>query len=165
MLHIALSSDPAFSQTFSISDVELKRQGPSYTIDTVCQYQSNAAQNERFYFIVGMDAFFEIDTWKSYLDLFQAIPFIVMSRPGTTAHSSSQALETFIQTSISSDYRYSASEKKFIHPEKMPIYTFGVTPIGTSATQIRSHLKLDKPVQSMLPQGIEEYIKSKGLYT
>ena len=168
MLHIALSDNPVYTQSFTISDVELKRSGPSYTIDTVKQYQSKMEDVKRLYLILGVDAFFEINTWKSYPDLFQIIPFIVMSRQKNTTHldgTNEKMLESFIQTNISSDYQYSSLEKKYSHPDKKPIYFYTVTPIDISATKIRHLIKIGMPVQSMLPPGVDEYIKSKGLYT
>ena len=76
MIRLAFSDDP----NFVISDVELKRSGPSYTIDTVRHFKSISPENTKFYLIMGLDAFLEIDSWRSYNDLFLLIPFIVMSR-------------------------------------------------------------------------------------
>lgn len=168
MLHIAISDNPDFpAESFEISDVELKRSGPSYTIDTVYHYQSKMAANNQLYLIMGVDAFFEINTWKSYLDLFQIIPFIVMSRPKNGPHFNSsiwKTLEIFIQSNISSLYEYFPSEKRYIHPKNMPIHIYDVTTIDISATKIRKFIKNKMQVHSMLPGGVEEYIKSKGLY-
>ena len=168
MLHIAISNTPDFSELFSISDIELKRSGPSYTIDTVYQYQSKMADDNQLYLIMGIDAFFEIDTWKSYLELFKIIPIIVMSRPQNEQPFNGakwKTLETFIQSNISVGYEYSSSEKKYSHSENMPIHIYDVTSIDISATKIRKRIKKGMPVQSMLPLGVEGYIKSKGLYT
>ena len=57
-----------------VSDVELKRQGPSYTIDTICAFRDMQSENVGTYLIVGIDAFLEIDTWKSYQDLLHIVP-------------------------------------------------------------------------------------------
>jgi nicotinate-nucleotide adenylyltransferase len=167
MLNIAISSTPDFLDSFAISDIELKRSGPSYTIDTVNEYQSKIEDDNQIYLIMGIDAFFEIDTWKSYMELFKIIPFIVLSRPengppfkGTKL----KPLESFIQTNISADYKYSSLDGKYSHSENMPIYIYDVTPIHISATKIRKHVKNGMSIQSMVPQGVEEYIKVKGLY-
>ena len=168
MLHIAISNTPGFSESFAISDIELKRSGPSYTIDTVYQYQSKMADDNQLYLIMGIDAFFEIDTWKSYLELLKIIPIIVMSRPQNEQPFNGakwKSLETFIRSNISADYEYSSSEKKYSHWGNKPIHIYDVTPIDISATKIRKRIKKGMTVQSMLPPGVEEYIKSKGLYT
>lgn len=168
MLRIAISENPSYAGSFAISDIELKRSGPSYTIDTVKQFQFKMTDDTQLYLIMGMDAFLEIDTWKSYTDLFQIISFIVMSRPESTSHPNSanqKTLEAFIRANISSAYLYDSLDKKYTHPDKKPIYFCQVTPIDISATKIRYLIKRGALVQSMLPPGIDEYIKSKGLYT
>jgi len=76
MIRLSFSTHP----DFSVSDVELKRSGPSYTIDTVRHFKSILPEDTELVLILGLDAFLEIDTWKSYKDLFLLIPFIVMSR-------------------------------------------------------------------------------------
>lgn len=168
MLRIAISNTSDFSKSFEVSDIELKRSGPSYTIDTVYEYQSKMANDNELYLIMGVDTFFEIDTWKSYLDLFNLIPFIVMSRPEDGASLNGiqwKELDAFIQSNISADYNYSSSEKKYSHPENMPIYNYDVTPIHISATKIRKNVNKGLSIQSMVPSSVEAYIKSKGLYT
>ena len=167
MLRIAISSHPEFSTAFDISDIELKRVGPSYTIDTVNDYQSKMSGNNQLYLIMGIDAFFEIDTWKSFQDLFYTISFIVMPRPKTDNNFDGNNLDKvkqFIYKNISSDYTYSPSEKKFHHPKNKDIFIYDVTPIDISATKIRGLIKKGIPLQSMLPPGVEEYIRTKGLY-
>lgn len=168
MLRIAIQSHPDYSESFSISDIELKRSGPSYTIDTVKAYRSKMGNDHALYLIVGMDAFFEIDTWRSFPDLFRIIPFIVMPRPEDNERVNGNPwddLDVYIQSNISAGYQYSSIERKYSHPENFPIYIYEVTPIDISATKIRKCIKDGISVQSMLPQGVEEYIKHKGLYT
>lgn len=80
MIRLAVEGD-AF---FYVTDVELRRSGPSYTIDTLGYFESILPDDARLYFIMGMDAFLDIETWKSYKQLFRVVPFIVMSRPHST---------------------------------------------------------------------------------
>ncbi|MBU4209797.1 MAG: nicotinate (nicotinamide) nucleotide adenylyltransferase, partial [Proteobacteria bacterium] len=81
MIRLAVSEYSDRLNSVIISDVELKRSGPSYTVDTVNHFKSILPYNSRLYFILGIDAFLEIDTWKSYSDLFYLTAFIVMARP------------------------------------------------------------------------------------
>jgi nicotinate-nucleotide adenylyltransferase len=67
---------------FEISDIELNREGPSYTIDTLRHFKRMPGASERtYYLIMGLDAFLEIDTWKVYLEIFKLVPVIIMARP------------------------------------------------------------------------------------
>ena len=60
MLSLALNGNPRFI----LSDMEIKRKGPSYTIDTIREFKSGLPLNTKLYFLVGMDNLFEIETWK-----------------------------------------------------------------------------------------------------
>ena len=66
---------------FEISDIELNRSGPSYTIDTLKHFMAKTGATDQTYLIMGLDAFLEIDTWKAYLEIFKIVPVIIMARP------------------------------------------------------------------------------------
>ncbi|MEI9477177.1 MAG: nicotinate-nucleotide adenylyltransferase [Deltaproteobacteria bacterium] len=77
MVKLATLANPFFS----VSDVEIERSGKSYSIDTLRYFRER--QPDSFFFILGMDAFVEIETWKEYQKLFSLCNFIVMARPGS----------------------------------------------------------------------------------
>jgi nicotinate-nucleotide adenylyltransferase len=77
MLNLAIGTGAGLK----ISDVELNRSGPSYTIDTVHYFKQALPAETRLHLIMGLDAFLEIDTWKSFKDLLTQIPLIVINRP------------------------------------------------------------------------------------
>jgi len=163
MIRLAFSNDP----NYVVSDVELRRSGPSYTIDTVRHFTFNSPGNEKFYLIVGLDAFLEVDTWKSHEDLFHQIPFIVMSRPvkgEKFTGPGSKSLEIYIKSRISKGYTFSPAQSSYIHEKKHPIFFFNVTPVDISSTMIREHIKNGRSVKHLVPETIEDYITAKGLY-
>jgi nicotinate-nucleotide adenylyltransferase len=163
MIRQSFSSHP----DFAVSDVELKRSGPSYTIDTVRHFKSFLPQDVELFLIMGMDAFLEIDTWKSYKDLFLLISFIVMSR-GTFREDGKvfegKTVEDYLKSKISKGYELSTSQSSFIHEEKKPVFVFNVTPIDISSTKIRKLIKTGRPITSLVPEIVEGFIKRKGLY-
>nr|MDJ0991596.1 nicotinate (nicotinamide) nucleotide adenylyltransferase [Desulfobacterales bacterium] len=61
-----------------VSDIELKRRGPSYTIDTICAFREKLPPKVWVYLIMGIDAFLDISTWKAYEDLLHIVPSIVI---------------------------------------------------------------------------------------
>ncbi len=77
MVELAVDGEPGLMP----SDVEIRREGPSYTIDTVTHFQREFAGVAEVFLIVGLDAFLEIDTWKSFRELLALVPVIVISRP------------------------------------------------------------------------------------
>jgi nicotinate-nucleotide adenylyltransferase len=162
MIQAAMSPDNGLVA----SDVEIHRQGPSYTIDTVRHFISNSPSTP-CYLIVGMDAFFEIDTWKSYKKLFNLIPIIVMTRPaeGTKKNVAPVAeLEKYIHAHVDSGYQFVQHESRFVHPEKHPVCLCYVTPVDISSTRIRNSVRQGVSIKRMVPDTIEKYIHKKGLY-
>jgi nicotinate-nucleotide adenylyltransferase len=64
------------------SDAEIRRSGKSYSIQTVRYFHRAFPRGVELYFILGLDAFLEICTWKEYLQLFDLCHFIVLDRQG-----------------------------------------------------------------------------------
>lgn len=163
MTRLATSNTP----DFSASDVELKRSGPSYTIDTILHFKSVLPKDTELYFILGLDAFLEIDTWKSYMDLFPLIPFIILTRPYAgqiDPDLRQQKIEGFIKSRISAGYKYNSSQSCFIHLEMEPIFFFNVTPLEISSSAIRSLIKKRRSIQFLVPDEVNDFIAAKGLY-
>ncbi len=167
MIRLAVASCPALMKSVTVSDVELKRSGPSYTIDTVCHFKSILPKDSRLYLILGLDAFLEIDTWKSYMDLFMLTSFIVIPRPGTGSSDRSiilKSIEKYLKKSVSHGYNYSFSQSCYIHSDKQPVFFFDVSPINISSTKIRKLINQGMSIKSLVPEKVEEFIKTKGLY-
>jgi nicotinate-nucleotide adenylyltransferase len=152
---------------FSVSDVELRRSGPSYSIDTIHHFKASSDQDTEIFFISGLDAFLEIDTWKSYTKLLKQIAFIVIARPifdCSDLASRWKCLEDFIKAKISDDYEFSDTSACFIHSKAKPIYIFDVTSLDISSTRIRELVKAGQPITFLVPEDVENYVKSRGLY-
>lgn len=152
----------------AVSDVELQRSGPSYTIDTVHHFKSTRPVDAPLFLIMGMDAFLEIDTWKSYRELLEQISMIVMARPSDRFQNVQQGwkiLEDYIRFKIPMDYRYSDSRNAFISAEGQPVYLCDIKALDISSTQIRQRIQQKETIENYVPARIAEYIHQKGLYT
>ena len=163
MTRLATSNTPGFLA----SDVELKRSGPSYTIDTILHFKSVLPKDTELYFILGLDAFLEIDTWKSYMDLFPLIPFIILTRPYAghiDPNLRQQKIEDFIKSRISAGYKYDSSQSGFIHLEMEPLFLFNVTQLEISSSAIRSLIKKGVSIRFLVPDDVVDFIKTKRLY-
>ncbi len=146
-----------------VSDIEAKRGGRSYTIDTVHYFLKNLSSEPELFFIVGLDAFLELDTWKDYMALLKTIPFIVINRPLTDG-AGQQALASFLTSKISPGYVFSPQRDVFVDDRFMPVFFHKTPAIDISSTQIRERLKTGRPVQDMLPDDVEQFIKERGIY-
>lgn len=151
----------------TVSDVELKRSGLSYTIDTIDFFKDEMPEKTEIFFIMGMDAFLEIDTWKSYDLLFDRVPMITLSRPGIgkgNNHSDLEKIDAFLTTKISDGYRYSPNGKCFTHPSKKPVYSFRMRLLEISASEIRRRIKHRLSIRWLVPEKVEQYIQTRGLF-
>ena len=54
---------------FAVSTVELDRPGPSYSVDTIREFAGQLTKRDSLYFIIGLDAFIEIGTWKDFKEI------------------------------------------------------------------------------------------------
>ena len=143
------------------SDIEIKRTGPSFTIDTISQLQKNLSKTE-LYLIMGSDAFFDIPTWKKNIEIFSLIPVIVMIRAGEKRNLNN--LARFIKDMISDKYYYERNSKSFQNPGMETIYIHKAPDIAISSTMIRKCVQNHLSISSMVQPCVEKIIKEKGLY-
>lgn len=150
-----------------ISDVEILRSGPSYTIDTVKYFIEQIHNPKELFLIMGLDAFLEIETWRAYKDFFKHLSIVVMKRPDNSSQEnglSEKRVETFLKSKVSADYEFFASESVFLHPLWNRVYVVNVTPLYISSTQIRSIVKNGGEITFLVPKEVETFINEKGLY-
>jgi len=163
MIRLAIADYPLFRA----SDVEVSRPGPSFTIDTVRYYKSNLPEETDLYLIMGFDAFLEIHTWKSYLNLLKLISFIVMSRPCKEFIKGPRGwkiLEDYLCRRISDRYRFFAERSCYDHPDNPSLYLMDIGLTDISSTRIRHAVKTGLPIDRQVPPVVDAYIKTKGLY-
>ena len=83
MVRLAIDSDPALA----ISDVEIRRPGKSYSIDTVRLLQQEYGAQTQLFFLIGLDAFLDFPSWRDPQTLLELCSFVVLSRPGLSFRS------------------------------------------------------------------------------
>lgn len=156
MVRLAIAGYPFFKA----SDIEKKRKGKSYSIQTLRFFKKNAGPKAELFFIVGMDAFLEINTWKDYKDLFALSHFIVMDRPGyRRSH-----IKKFLQQAVSPDSIYYPKEDRFLLPGGFSVYLSPITLMDISSTRIRTLRQNNQTIRYLLPEKVEDYILKKDLY-
>ena len=163
MLNLALEDTAGLS----VSDVELKRSGPSYTIDTVNYFISVLPEKSEIFLVMGLDAFLEIDSWKSYEELLVQVPIIVINRPKTDNRFSGagwEHLDDHLKSSVSGGYEFSELKSCYLAGDKQPIYIFEVTALDISSTRIRNLIKAGRSIGYLVPWKAADFINSKGLY-
>ena len=76
MVELACAGDPRFEVS------RLEEDTSSYSIDTITQVRGQLASEDELFFVIGADAFAEIETWRRWQDVLRSVTFIVASRPG-----------------------------------------------------------------------------------
>tara|TARA_Y100000588_G_scaffold135214_1_gene148680 strand:+ start:276 stop:839 length:564 start_codon:yes stop_codon:yes gene_type:complete len=143
-------------------NLELKTSGPSYTAVTLGQLREQGYRPSELFFILGADAFLEIETWYDYPGILDSANFVVVSRPGYQASALINALpaiENRIEL-ISIDTKLSHLKTK-THPVVFMIEA--ITP-AISSTDIRTRALLGKPLDGLLPSSVVRYIERHHLY-
>lgn len=160
MVRMAIEGNPLFS----VSDVEVARQGKSYTVDTI-EALSREHAAERLCFILGVDAFMDMPHWKDHLRLMASTDFVVIRRPGYPfARLRGSSLLSIDRAALNSLDRAEIDR----HDSKLPggrtVTLLAIDSLDISATSIRKLIRDGASARYLLPENVESYIMSKGLY-
>ena len=145
---------------FSVSDVELHRPGKSYSIETIRFFRDKFGPQASLYFIVGLDAFLEIDTWKDYAALFELCHFVVMSRPGLEKKFSPEHLPV----ELAPDFCYDKRKCGYVYRSGFLVFPREITALDISSTEIRKSFREGRSIKYLLPLPVENYIRSCKIY-
>jgi nicotinate-nucleotide adenylyltransferase len=140
-----------------VSDLELRRTGTSYTIDTLHSFQAQGWQASQLFFILGADAFAEIATWRAYPDVLDAANFIVIARPG-------RSLQAVIERVPGIDGRVRLADGAAVNTGKTSIFPIEARTRDVSSTQIRARLSAQQPIDDLVPAAVARHILAHHLY-
>jgi nicotinate-nucleotide adenylyltransferase len=164
MVSLAVEGAPGLA----VSDVETRREGTSFTIDTVRHFRRELPAGTEIFLVVGWDAFLEIDTWKSFRKLLDLVPVIVISRPDAANRCGSpdgKALRDFIRSRISPECTLSSAPAGISAPGIQSVRLFPVTALDVSSRRIRDLVSAGRSIRFLVPESVRHYIKTKGLYS
>jgi nicotinate-nucleotide adenylyltransferase len=136
MTVIATASNPRFR----VSRIEIEREGPTYTVDTLRALAAENADAE-LYFITGADAMLEIFEWKDSEELFSLAHFIAATRPGYDLR------------------RFEASATR--HPN---VTAMKIPALAISSTDVRGRVREGRPIRYLVPEGVKSYVEKADLY-
>jgi nicotinate-nucleotide adenylyltransferase len=133
MTVIATASNPRFR----VSRMEVDRDGPTYTVDTLRGLKGTHGPDADLFFISGADAILEIVQWKDPDELFELAHFIAATRPG---------------------YDIAAFDA---HPA---ITVMKIPALAISSTDIRARTRDGRPIRYLVPEGVNSYVQKAALY-
>jgi nicotinate-nucleotide adenylyltransferase len=141
MCRLAVKGD---EQRFEVSDLEIQREGPSYTVDTLDELHSSRPDTE-FFLIVGADIAAGLPEWHQAERVVSQATVAVAERPGTSREAVAQALR-----------RVPGGEtgRFFDMPE-----------IGISSTMLRERVRAAESTRYLMPEAVRAYVDRHRLYT
>jgi nicotinate-nucleotide adenylyltransferase len=129
---------------FEVSDIEIKRGGVSYTIDTVKELKA-INKTARYFFIIGEDTLEELHKWKDISTLLELCEFIVFARPGYQSSSSRPPS------------RLEALQKLYDSVKHGRL-------IEVSSSEVRYRIAEGMSIRYLVPRLVEMYIYEHNLY-
>lgn len=133
----------ADDERFDVSEIELRRNGPSYTVDTLKELTSRAPHTRHF-LIVGGDIAAGLPRWKEPEGVLELATLAIAKRRGTARSAVQMALDSL--------------------PGGERARFFQMPRIGVSSTMVRRRVRAGQPIRYLVPDRVSEYIEQEGLY-
>jgi nicotinate-nucleotide adenylyltransferase len=155
MVQEAIADNPFFFA----SDLEARREGKSYSVHTLEILRREYPEDD-FFFIIGMDSFRDLSTWREYRKLFELTHLAVAARPGVKLENPLESLPIALQK----EFCYDKSLKKMHHCSGNEVIFLEETLLDISSTRIRRLVSDNHSVRYLVPSAVETYIREHGLY-
>ncbi len=143
---------------FRVSDLELKRGGVSYTIDTIKEFKR--AEDCELSLIIGSDQFLEIATWRSVGEILTLSNLIVVGRPGFEF----KEIAGILPVELTALFCYDDISRSWKNTLGYSITQIDIVPSEISASLIRERIASGEDISEMVPPEVLEFIKDRGLY-
>lgn len=160
MLDLAVAGEPRFK----VDRRELRRDGPSYTVDTLRELRAELGPDAPIVWMIGGDSLLQLHTWHRWRELFDYAHLLVVARPGS--HLDPQSVGA-----------RSPEVEAEIGPRRGSAKALNETPSGRlvvfalqcerpeSSTELRRRIAAGESWPDAVPEAVAEYIRRHGLYT
>ena len=157
MLKLATARDPRFD----VDDRELKREGETYTYDTLAEIRAERGPDAVLVFLTGSDAFAKIDTWHRWNELFDLAHFAVAIRGEDDAWASKGpgAFPREVWPRITLNLR------ELLSAPSGKVMTFRMTPLAISSTAIRELSAGERSIRYLAPEPVVEFVRAHRIYS
>jgi nicotinate-nucleotide adenylyltransferase len=155
MLEIAVAAVPVLQ----VDDRELRRSGPSYSVDTLIELRAELGPDRPLALIVGADAFAALPSWSRWLQLFELAHIVVLNRPGAAS------MLDWPDSLRAEVARRHCDAPAHLHTVPAgQVFALAVTPLAISATAIRESFVRGETPHWLVPAEVLAYIESERLY-
>jgi nicotinate-nucleotide adenylyltransferase len=163
MVRLAIEGEPSFG----LSDVELRRQGKSYSIDTIRALQAEMGPASELFFMIGLDAFLDLPSWKEADILLRTCRFVVVSRPRVSFRqlATMPLFPPVDQDKLNALDQGATPRLSIPVPGGERLTLLHLPPCHVSASEIRQRIREHRNVSDMLPLPVQSYIIQHCLYS
>jgi nicotinate-nucleotide adenylyltransferase len=153
MVRLAVAGHPGFE----VSDIELRRQGPSFTVDTV---EALAHPGEELFLLVGSETFLDLLSWRSPRRIVELARLVVIPRTGSAFDPESAAAQKVLreigaENFVEPDDPVTPATVVVVHAASLPI----------SASDLRARARQGRSLAYRVPEAVAAYIRRQRLYT
>jgi len=143
-----------------VLDLELRREGPSYSLLTVLEVKE-ANPGAGVLFVIGADAFSEIATWHRYGELLDACDFLLLPRPGTPPEA---PFPPGVLLEPEGNRCYSLPGRTFRLPGGRKVLCPALPVLDISSRSVREKVRRGRSLRGLVAPEVERYIADHGLY-
>lgn len=144
---------------FQSSDLEGRRSGKSYSVDTLEILIHEHPENS-YYFIMGLDSFRDLASWHEWQRLFWLAHLVVVSRPGVAL----EAPLELLPVAIRDQFCYDCQPGLLSHRSGKTVLFLTETYLDISSTRLREMVAAQQSIRYLVPPGVEAYIEQHALY-
>ncbi|WP_263146661.1 nicotinate-nucleotide adenylyltransferase [Pseudomonas sp. RIT-PI-AD] len=139
-----------------VDDRELKRERPSYSIETLESLRAELDAEDRLFLILGWDAFCGLPGWHRWEELLEHCHILVLQRPDADSEAPEALRDLLAARSV--------GDPQALNGASGQIAFVWQTPLAVSATQIRKALGEGRSVRFLVPDAVLAYIQANDLY-
>jgi nicotinate-nucleotide adenylyltransferase len=129
---------------------------PNYSITTVRKMAAKLSSGDRLFFLIGADAFLDINTWREPAALLDTADFIIVSRPGFAITRAAEVIPPELQPGAISNH--------CIGLRRTCIHLLTTVEADISSSRIREMAAQKRSLHGLVPEAVEEYIQKLSLY-
>jgi nicotinate-nucleotide adenylyltransferase len=153
MVRLATAGHPGFA----VSDIELRRRGPSYTVDTL---EELAAGGDQLFLLIGSETFLDFLSWRDPVRIARLARLVIVPRVGSAFDPDAAAAQKVLRE---------IGAEAFVRVERPPLPARGTvivhaTSLPISASDLRCRVREGRSIAYRVPEAVVSYIGGHGLY-
>ena len=165
MAALACAGESRLAVSFAEAGRDFSGSATFYSVDLVREYRKRLPRGAHLYFLIGVDAFLEIGTWREAEKLLDSCDFLVVSRPGFRLDALQRALPPAV---VRAEGRGTGERREgsgnILRLRHSSVNLISSVRVDASSTEIRRRAACGRSIRGMVPPAVEDYICKQALY-